>query len=139
MKQDFQDIQIFKSFYNHDGVIFNGPDEQLSGGLVLGADGGIGGTYGAMPELYIAIYQAVMKGDMETAKRIQYQANQIITELCSCYGNMYAVIKEVIRLRDGLDLGGVRAPLLNIIAEDKKKIEACVKLINQAIDSLREE
>ena len=31
-------------------VVFNGPDEQLLGGLVSGATGAIGGTYGAMPE-----------------------------------------------------------------------------------------
>lgn len=134
-----QDIQIFKDAYEKSGVVFNGPDEQLAGGLALGADGGIGGTYGAMPELYIGIYKAFMEGNREKALKIQYQANRIIKELCSCYGNIYAVLKEVIRLRDGIDLGGVRAPLLNIIPEDEENIKKCVKMIDEAINSLKGE
>lgn len=30
-------------------VVFNGPDEQFVSGRVIGADGGIGGTYAVMP------------------------------------------------------------------------------------------
>ena len=50
-----QDIQMFKAAGGNDHVVFNGPDEQLVGGLAIGADGGIGGTYGVMPELYLLI------------------------------------------------------------------------------------
>ena len=48
-----QDIQIFKSLGKEECVVFNGPDEQFLGGRMMGADGAIGGTYGAMPELYL--------------------------------------------------------------------------------------
>ena len=34
-----------------DFLVFNGPDEQFVAGRLMGADAGIGGTYGAMPEL----------------------------------------------------------------------------------------
>lgn len=50
-----QDIQMFKAEAmktREDFIVFNGPDEQLVSGLAMGADGGIGGTYGAMPELF---------------------------------------------------------------------------------------
>ena len=30
-------------------VVFNGPDEQFVSGRVIGADGGIGGTYASCP------------------------------------------------------------------------------------------
>ena len=46
-----QDIQMFKAEGGEDFIVFNGPDEQLVSGLAIGADGGIGGTYGVMPEL----------------------------------------------------------------------------------------
>ncbi len=117
------DIQSFKSIGGEDFVVFNGPDEQLISGLTMGASGGIGGTYGAMPELYLKIYQLVKDGNIEAARKLQYKANDIIVDLCSCHGNMYAVIKEVIRVREGLDLGGVRAPLANITVEDAEKIK----------------
>ena len=54
-----QDIQMFKAEAmktREDFIVFNGPDEQLVSGLAMGADGGIGGTYGAMPELFLKIY-----------------------------------------------------------------------------------
>ena len=48
-----QDIQMFKAAGGDDCVIFNGPDEQFISGRVIGAEGGIGGTYGVMPELFL--------------------------------------------------------------------------------------
>ena len=42
------DIQTFRMEGGDDFVVFNGPDEQLVSGLAMGADGGIGGTYGVM-------------------------------------------------------------------------------------------
>ena len=52
-----QDIQMFKDAgiqaRGADGfAVFNGPDEQFVSGRVMGADGGIGGTYAVMPELF---------------------------------------------------------------------------------------
>ena len=41
-----QDIQLW---HDEGALVFNGPDEQLLSGLAAGADGGIGGTYAAMP------------------------------------------------------------------------------------------
>ena len=34
---------------NDDFIIFNGSDEQFLGGRLMGANAGIGGTYGCMP------------------------------------------------------------------------------------------
>ena len=53
-----QDIQMFKdagiAARGENGfVVFNGPDEQFVSGLAMGADGGIGGTYAVMPELFL--------------------------------------------------------------------------------------
>ncbi len=50
-------------------MVFNGPDEQLVSGLAMGADGGIGSTYGVMPELYIRIMELVKEGRIEEAQK----------------------------------------------------------------------
>ena len=111
-----QDIQMWKD----EGVIvFNGPDEQFLSGLAAGAIGGIGGTYGAMPELYIKIRELFLDGKMEEARQIQNECCRIIYKMCSTEGNMYATIKEIIRIQGGPDIGGVRAPLLNLTEADK--------------------
>lgn len=128
-----QDIQMFKDVVGPDKVVFNGPDEQLAGGLVMGADGGIGGTYGAYPELVLKVVELVKAGKNEEARQIQYDICNIIYAMCSCHGNMYGVIKEILRRREGLDIGGVRKPLASLIPEDMAKVEVCVKMIDEAI------
>lgn len=130
-----QDIQSFKAIAGENSVIFNGPDEQLAGGLTMGADAGIGGTYAVMPELYLAIYKAIQEGRNKDAMDIQYKANEIISLMCSCHGNLYAVMKEILRIK-GIELGSVRSPLSGIIEEDVPKIELCKTLIDEAIRSL---
>lgn len=127
------DIQIFKSIGGENFVVFNGPDEQLCSGLVIGASGGIGGTYGVMPEIYIAIKRDIDSGDFKHARLLQDKANEIIFAMCSCHGNMYAVIKEIIRRRIGIDIGGVRPPLPSLIESDMPTVDKCVKLIDAAM------
>lgn len=128
-----QDIQMFKDAGGEGHVVLNGPDEQLVSGLAIGADGGIGGTYGAMPELYLAIFDAMKKGDLSRAKAIQNDACRIIYALCGCQGNMYAVIKKVMGLREGLVLGGVRKPLANLVEADMPKVQECMRMIDEAV------
>ena len=128
-----QDIQMFKDAAGAQRVVFNGPDEQLVSGLAMGADGGIGGTYAVMPELYLAIERCVKAGDITTAAKIQYEANRIIYAMCSCKGNLYAVMKEIIKQRDGMDTGSVRLPLAAVTAEDTPIIATCRQMIDSAI------
>ena len=128
-----QDIQMFKMEGGKDFVVFNGPDEQLISGMVIGADGGIGGTYGVMPELYLKILELVKEAKIAEAQEIQYAADAIIYKMCSCRGNMYAVIKEIIKIREGLELGSVRKPLAALVPEDMPTVNACVDMINEAI------
>lgn len=128
-----QDIQMFKMEGGKGFVVFNGPDEQLVSGLAMGADGGIGGTYGVMPELYLRIKELTDVGKIEEAREIQYAADEIIYGMCSCHGNMYAVIKEILRIRENLNIGGVRKPLPEIIPEDMKQIKKSASMIDEAI------
>lgn len=117
-----QDIQMFKAEamgIRDDFIVFNGPDEQLVSGLAMGADAGIGGTYGAMPELTGRIYTLAMEGRYKEAKAIQYDVNEIIYKLCSGRGNMYGMIKEVLRISRGIDIGGVRKPLTDLDDRDR--------------------
>ena len=117
-----QDIQMFKAEAmgtRDDFIVFNGPDEQLVSGLAMGADAGIGGTYGAMPELVGRVYTLAMEGRYKEAKAIQYDVNEIIYKLCSGRGNMYGMIKEVLRISRGIDIGGVRKPLTDLDDRDR--------------------
>ncbi|HER6473242.1 TPA: dihydrodipicolinate synthase family protein, partial [Streptococcus pyogenes] len=110
-----QDIQTFCAIGGDDHIVFNGPDEQFLGGRLMGAAAGIGGTYGAMPELFLRLNQLIADKDLEKAKALQYTINEIIGVLVSAHGNMYGVIKEVLRINEGLDIGSVRSPLAELV------------------------
>lgn len=75
-----QDIQMFKQAAGPDYIIFNGPDEQFMSGRVIGAEGAIGGTYGAMPELYLKLDEYVKAGEMEKQERFSMSAMQSFTK-----------------------------------------------------------
>ena len=125
-----QDIQMWR---DEGAIVFNGPDEQLISGLVMGATGGIGGTYGAMPELYVKLFECVKAGNMATALEIQNDCCRIIYKLCSGHGNMYAMIKEVLRKMGCPDCGSVRAPLAELIESDYPIADECVAMIQAAV------
>lgn len=127
-----QDIQMFKADAGDDYIIFNGPDEQFISGRVIGAEAGIGGTYGVMPELFLKMDELVRAGQLEAAMPIQYAANSIIYKMCSAHGNMYAVIKAILKLNEGFDIGSVRAPLAELTTEDMKIVEETAQMIKDA-------
>lgn len=131
------DIQQFKyegTRGDREFVVFNGPDEQFISGLVIGADGGIGGTYSVMPELYLKLFELFKKGELETACELQHAINNIIYKLCSGKGNLYAMIKATLRQREALDLGGVRSPLANLFDGDMSIVDKAAAMIDTAIE-----
>ena len=117
-------------------AVFNGPDEQFVSGRVIGADGGIGGTYAVMPELFIRMNELIEQGDIPAARAIQYKADRIIYKMCEAKGNLYAVMKEILRRMYGLDLGGVRAPLANLAPEDEAIVAEAQRMIEEAVAAL---
>ena len=127
-----QDIQIFVSLGGEDHIVFNGPDEQFLGGRIMGAKSGIGGTYGAMPDLFLQLDKLIAEQDFETARALQYAINDIISVLVSGHGHMYAVIKQVLKEDQGLDLGSVRSPLAGLDESDAVVVEQARTLIAQA-------
>ena len=113
-------------------IVFNGPDEQLISGMVMGAKGGIGGTYGVMPQLYVKLFNLVKEGKLDVARELQNDCCRIIYKMCSGHGNMYAMIKEILRLGGNPDCGSVRAPLAELIESDLPIARECLTMIQAA-------
>lgn len=131
-----QDIQMFRRQAKKAGreiVVFNGPDEQFVGGRLIGAEGGIGGTYAVMPELFVKLDEMIKAGDVTNAGKLQDAIDEVIYTMCSGKGNMYAVAKAALKKRAGLELGGVREPLLNLEDGDEAVIDKTVALVEDAI------
>lgn len=126
-----QDIQMFKDLGGDRLTVFNGPDEQFVAGRMMGAAGGIGGTYAVMPALFLKANQLLMTGSVEKATQVQNDICRIIYAMCACKGNLYAVMKELLR-RKGVNCGSVRLPLFPLAEEDMAQVNTCEKMIAEA-------
>lgn len=126
-----QDIYEFKQASTKESVVFNGPDEQFVAGRLMGADSGIGGTYGVMPELFLAANEAIKNSNFDLAQKIQYKINDIIFEIVKSDAHLYDVIKSVLAL-DGLEIGSVRSPLPRVTENDRNRIKRVHQMILDA-------
>ncbi|MBY0164419.1 dihydrodipicolinate synthase family protein [Cytobacillus firmus] len=114
------ELQQFKAAGGPDFLVLNGPDEQYLAGRSMGADGGIGGTYGVMPELFLKLEQCIQTGDLESAREWQGKINEVISELLQ-FPSLYGGCKALLKLR-GLDIGEPRLPLLPATDRDQEAV-----------------
>ncbi|OQY24610.1 MAG: hypothetical protein B6I34_03375 [Anaerolineaceae bacterium 4572_32.1] len=89
--------------------IFTGHDETLAAALAAGADGAILASANLIPDIEQEIYQAVQRGDLETARRRQKDI-QIVTRIVVRKGANQAV-KEGLRMK-GLAMSDSRLPIM---------------------------
>lgn len=126
-----QDIQMWQDCGGEDFIVMNGPDEQFISGLAIGATGGIGGTYAVMPELFNRMFELVNAGRIAEARTFQYDACNFIYKACSGKCNMYAMLKQVLKLQ-GIDIGSVRKPLTALTPADEPIAEEVFRMIETA-------
>lgn len=76
----FTDMDLFKlSRLKQCGyTIFNGYDEILVAGLLMGADGGIGSFYNVLPHHFVELHRAAKRGDWTVARALQDTINEVI-------------------------------------------------------------
>lgn len=126
IKHTTSDLFLLQQFKTMDKnpIVYNGWDEMFIAGLTMGADGGIGSTYNFMAERFIEIYNLFQKGDIETARKKQYEVNEIISEVVS-YGTFAAEKALITEL--GIPMGGCRRPFRPISEEGRKKMKEIAK------------
>ena len=125
-------MERYRAAAGDDFIIFNGSDEQFVGGRLMGADAGIGGTYGCMPELFVALDKLVNENKIQEAKALQYKINECIFDLLACK-SLYGAAKQVISIRFGIACGDPRSPFLPVSREDALPI---AEKINKYVSEL---
>jgi N-acetylneuraminate lyase len=111
------EIMRMKEELGDDFLVFSGCDEMAMSGLSFGADGLIGSFYNLMPELFIAINDAVKSNDIKLAQKKQKEANAII--MYATQQNHLAIIKHALTWM-GVDAGYCRRPFPNYTSEEQE-------------------
>lgn len=110
---------LFSEILGDDRCVLCGSDGLLCAMLTLGACGGIGGTYAAMLEHYTALYRAFNSDDIREATEQQRLIWRFLEKAEQRQCSIYALMKEILREKRGIDAGGVRSPLANVTEIDK--------------------
>lgn len=84
-----------------------GTDEMFLGAAAMGTDGGIGSTYNLIGDVYLGIENAVMAGDIDSARQLQGKANALIALLLQT--GVIPGLKHAMN-RMGIPVGPCRAP-----------------------------
>ncbi|MGN7358014.1 dihydrodipicolinate synthase family protein [Paenibacillus sp. SAF-054] len=125
------ELQQYKETGGSQFLVFNGPDEQFLAGRIMGADGGIGGTYGVMPELFVKLNGLFKDNRIEEAQALQTKINGIIKKLLA-YPSLYGACKYILSLR-GIETGEPRLPLLPVRPEHHETLAELNREIEETV------
>lgn len=102
-------------------LIYGGCDELGSSNIALGVDGIIGSFYNCIPDLYLRIWDAVKRNDIQAATWMQHQALQIIQAGLGS-GSMMACLKAWLRA-GGIPAGYARRPFTNFTEAEEQQLK----------------
>lgn len=89
--------------------VLHGFDEILITGLSVGAKAAVGSTYNYVPGIYQGVMEAMEKGDVETARAMQWKAVEIIDILIKHGGGVRS--GKIFMKLAGIDCGPCRLPI----------------------------
>ncbi len=117
----FTDFDLYKMriLKQHGVTLYNGRDEILVAGLLMGADGGIGTFYNVMPELFVEVFARAQRNDWTGAREVQDRINKII-EITLRFPALSAV-KQTLRWM-GIPCGECIRPRQRLTAEQAKEL-----------------
>lgn len=125
------DLAQFQECLRYEGgrydILF-GTDEALLAGYALGARGAVGSTYNFAPGLYHRLIAAWDEGDLEEARRLQYESVRLVR--CLQDFGYLAAAKAVMSFL-GVDCGPVRPPLRCLTEPERSLLQQ--RLIEQGL------
>jgi len=105
-------------------VVFNGRDEVLAAGLLMGANGGIGSIYNLTPGWFVELYAHCRAGRWAEARILQDRINDLIAVLVS-FPFMPALKQAITWL--GFDCGPALRPRVGLTPDQKTKLREALE------------
>jgi len=102
-------------------VVFNGYDEMLIAGLIMGASGGVGGTYNVIPGSIVELYRLAQEGRWEEGRRVQDRINEFVSVVLSY--PLVSALKTILGWQ-GIDCGMGVPPRRDLTPEEKAGLRA---------------
>lgn len=100
-------------------TVFNGHDEVLAAGLLMGADGGIGTFYNLVPELFVSLMKLAREQQWEKAREVQNKINELV-EIGLRYP-LVAAVKTILGWQ-GVPCGSAIAPRRGLTKEESRSL-----------------
>jgi len=115
-----------------DFPIYQGIDSLYLPSVLVGATGGIHAVSNALPEAFVALRDAVADGDLDRARTVATAAIEPVFEACAEYG--FAPATKVAAAERGfVEDASVRAPLVELDADERADVEAAVRSALEAV------
>lgn len=102
-------------------TVFNGRDECLAAGLLMGASGGIGTFYNLAPEQFVELWRHARAGRWSEARCTQRRINALIR--LTLQFPMLPAVKTMLRWR-GLDCGPCLPPRGPLTEDEERRLRA---------------
>ena len=117
----FTDFDLFRlwKLRRAGHLVFNGRDEVLAAGLLMGASGGIGGFYNLVPELFLRVWNSAQEGRWEEARAVQRQINELVDIVLGF--PLIGAIKQILAW-SGIDCGGCLPPNRDLDTEQQSRL-----------------
>ena len=133
MKFTSDDLFLLHNLSQHfsdDFALFNGYDEILVAGMMMGAHGGIGSTYNVFPGHYQRIFQHAQRGDFSEAQKWQYSVNRYTRQMLTSGG--LGACKHTMKWL-GFDCGPARGPIINYFDGELKELRSTFENVKNMI------
>jgi N-acetylneuraminate lyase len=107
--------------------VFNGRDEVLAAGLLMGACGGIGSIYNLIPERFVELNKRAATGEWAEARALQDPINDLIRVLVRF--PFLPALKQVLTW-EGIECGGVVRPRTGLSAAQQADLRSSLAALH---------
>jgi N-acetylneuraminate lyase len=124
----FTDFNLYRLRHlkNKGAVVYNGRDEILAAGLLMGADGGIGTFYNLAPESFVEIWRLARAGEWAAAVALQDRVNALIRATIQ-FPFMSAVKLQM--QWSGLDCGRPLRPRRDLTPDEERRLRELLSVV----------
>lgn len=117
------DLFVLSLLVREGNTVFNGRDEVLSAGLLMGAHGGIGSIYNLVPGFFVELYRHAREGKWQEARAIQDRINDLIVVLL---GFPFMPALKLAMSWEGIACGEAVRPRMPLSAEQEGRLRTAL-------------